>query len=123
MALLDGDLRAEIGTNPDLVAIMLPGTLTTYAVARVNGREVKTPTTHNVRGFFDNRRYAVIDGGGQASERIVLLLAIDATGNVLVRPSPGDRVELAGETVTVQTCEVDPAGATYTLRLRQTGAS
>jgi len=101
--------------------------LTTYAVARVNGREVKTPTTHNVRGFFDNRRYAVIDGGSStitgSSERIVLLLAIDATGNVLVRPSPGDRVELAGETVTVQTCEVDPAGATYTLRLRQTGAS
>jgi len=120
MALLDGDLRLEIGTDPDLVAIMLPGTLTTYAQALVAGRMVRTPTETAVRGFMDTRRVAPFMGG-QAMERVAVILGIGTNGSPIPTPKDGDKLALQGETMTVKTSEPDPAGATFTLTLREVG--
>jgi len=111
MALLDGDLRLEIGTNPDLVAIMLPGTLTTYAQALVSGRMVRTPTETAVRGFMDMRRIAP----SFEAERVAVILGIGVNGQPIPTPKDGDKLVLQGETIIVLRSEPDPAGATFTL--------
>lgn len=126
MSLLGGDLRAEIGLDPDIVAIMLPGTLTRQNKALVAGRWVPDPTTVDVLGFMDARRTAVVMGGGTtvtaSPERIAVLLGLDANGLVIPEPKPQDRLFLQGETHGIRTVERDPAGATWTCTLTEVGA-
>jgi hypothetical protein len=118
MGLLDGGLRDEIGNDGDIRSIMLRGTLTTNARSLVNGRMVSTPTQTPVMCFFDNRRVGVMGD----SQRVCVILGITEAGDIVPPPRDGDKVELQGETITVLRCEIDPAGATYTLVAKETGA-
>lgn len=126
MSLLGGDLRAEIGLDPDILSIMLPGVLTRANKTLVSGRWVDAPTTVDVLGFMDTRRTAVVMGGGSTvtatPERIAVLLGLDASGAVIPEPKPQDRLLLQGETHGIRTVERDPAGATWTCTLTEVGA-
>ena len=126
MSLLGGDLRAEFGLDPDILAIMLPGVLTRANKTLVSGRWVDAPNTVDVLGFMDTRQTAVVMGGGSTviatPERIAVLLGLDANGDVIPEPKPQDRLLLQGETHGIRTVERDPAGATWTCILTEVGA-
>lgn len=125
--LLDGGLRAEIGLDPDMRALMLPVQLVRRNKTLTGGRWVDgSPSTVNALGFLETRRAAVFSGGGSAGlgqpELVCVILGLDAAGAVVPEPMPLDGVVIQGETHTVKTVERDPAGATWTLTLTEVGA-
>ena len=126
MGLLDGGLRTRISANPNIKALMLPGILTRRNRGFVRGRHYDQPEAHNVLGFLDTRRVAVPVGGSNtitgSSQRIAVILGLGPSGDVIPEPMPQDRIEFQGETHRIQTVERDPAGATWTLALTETGA-
>lgn len=111
MALLDGDLQREIGTDTDLLAIMLDGTLHHKIKTLVNGREQVVNVDHTVKGFYDTRVNSVLG----TSQRIAIILAFDLP----LIPKVGDQIALEGNLNAIASVERDPATATYTLVLGQ----
>lgn len=121
MGALDGGIRDKVGLNPTLRALMLPATLIKQNVGFVNGRQVTTPVSYPALGFVDTRRTAVAIAGQSAinagSERICVLLGLNADGDPIPEPKPQDRITIQGQTHGIQTVERDPAGATWTCTL------
>lgn len=117
MALLDGGLKAEIGLDKDILALMLDGTLHSKTRVLSGGEYTVTNTNYAIKGFYSNRRSAVLVGGSNTiqgtPERIALILA----HNLAVAPKPQDEITLQGQKNAIETVETDPANATYTLVL------
>lgn len=121
MGALDGGIRAKVGLNPTLRALMLPATLVKQSASFVNGRQVTTPVSYPALGFVDTRRTAVVLGGANtvtgSAERVCVLLGLNAAGDPIPEPKAQDRITIQGQTHGIQTVERDPAGATWTCTL------
>lgn len=113
MSLLDGGLQAQIGTDPDLIEICLDGALTEITSTNVNGRIEKSETEHSVKGFYDTWQDKLITN---PSERVAVILAY----GLAYQPKPQDKITFGNEMNYVKAVEIDPAHATYVLRLTPT---
>lgn len=76
-------------------------------------------TSYKATGLVSDWKAYQIDGTLiRAGDRMVLLFGASIEGGAV--PEPGDRVEIAGETLTImQPINRDPVGATYTCNARK----